>query len=231
MARWQGSHHDAAMQEATPETVLGAFDGRRLDHFGQVSTFLERDGRYWVNTAGPGGEYADFEVAYTFGVAPLQQYLVRFPDGRLQALTTAWDTRPAAEGGQRWFHLNADEPIPVDDVLHWTKLSQRWNAQCAECHSTALRKGFDAATGSYDTKWEELDVSCEACHGPGSRHVAWATDGPRDGDTGLVVHFPPWQESRWRFEGDQPIARRSEPLASHVELETCAPCHARRGPA
>ncbi len=245
-ARWQGSHHDAAMQDATPETVRGAFDGRSLDHFGELSTFFARDGRYFVNTVGPDGENADFEVAYTFGVEPLQQYLVRLPGGRLQALATAWDTRPAAAGGQRWFHLNADEPIPADDVLHWTKLSQRWNAQCAECHSTDLRKGYDADEQVYETRWAELDVACEACHGPGSRHVAWAADAPR-GDAagepalrdgagepalrdgpGLVVRFEPWHEGRWRFQGEQPIARRTAPLASHVELETCAPCHARR---
>jgi predicted CXXCH cytochrome family protein len=227
-ALWQGSHHDAAMMEANAETVLGAFDGRSLDHFGQVSTFLERDGRYFVNTAGPDGEIRDFEILYTFGVAPLQQYLVQLPGGRLQALTTAWDARPAAQGGQRWYHLNADEPIPVGDVLHWTQLSQRWNAQCAECHSTDLRKGFDAAAGTYDTQWEELDVSCEACHGPGSTHATWAENEPREGDPGLIVHFEPFREGRWRFEGEQPIARRSEPLASHVEIETCAPCHSRR---
>ncbi|MEN8160455.1 MAG: multiheme c-type cytochrome, partial [Myxococcota bacterium] len=216
------------MQEATPENVLGAFDGRRLDHFGQVWTFFERDGRFLVNTAGPDGAPADFEIAYTFGVAPLQQYLVRLPGGRLQALGTAWDARPAAAGGQRWFHLHPDEPIPADDVLHWTKLSQRWNAQCAECHSTALRKGFDATEDAYDTSFAELDVACEACHGPGSRHVAKAEGPGDDRASGLVVAFEPWRPDRWRFEDEQPIARRTRPLASHVELDTCAPCHARR---
>jgi Flp pilus assembly protein TadD len=232
--RWRGSHHDAAMQEATPDAVLGAFDGRQLDHFGEVSTFFSRDGRFFVNTTGPDGAPADFEVAYTFGVAPLQQYLVRLPGGRLQALATAWDTRPAEAGGQRWFHLHPDEPIPVDDVLHWTKLSQRWNAQCAECHSTALRKGFDAAADTYETRFAELDVACEACHGPGSRHVAWAETAPAErsepaaAGSGLPVRFEPWRPGRWRFDGEQPIARRTRPLASHIELDTCAPCHARR---
>ena len=60
---------------------------------------------------GPDGKPADYEIDYTFGVYPLQQYLIAFPDGRLQALGLAWDTRPKEQGGQRWFHLYPDEKI------------------------------------------------------------------------------------------------------------------------
>src|SRR5580765_3140887 len=52
----------------------------------------------------------------TFGVYPLQQYLIEFPDGRIQALSIAWDARPKAEGGQRWFHLYPNEPVPHNDM-------------------------------------------------------------------------------------------------------------------
>jgi hypothetical protein len=51
------------------------------------------------------GKLADFEIRYTFGIALLQQYLIAFPDGRMQALGIAWDSRPKDKGGQRWFHL------------------------------------------------------------------------------------------------------------------------------
>src|SRR5262249_24800003 len=84
-------------------------------------------GKFFVETEGPDGKLATFEVNYTFGIEPLQQYLIEFPDGRLQALSLAWDSRPKEQGGQRWFHLYPEEEIKHDDVLHWTKLNQNWN--------------------------------------------------------------------------------------------------------
>ena len=45
---------------------------------------------------------------------------------------------------------------------------------CADCHSTNLDKSFDPDTISYHTTWSEMNVSCEACHGPASEHVKWA---------------------------------------------------------
>ena len=140
---WQGSHHDQAMQEATEATVLGDFDNATLTHFGVTSTFFRKDGKFFVRTDGPDGTLQDYPIAYTFGVYPLQQYLIAFPGGRYQALSIAWDSRPAAEGGQRWFHLYPDEPMPGADPLHWTGPNQNWNFMCADCHSTNLRKNFD----------------------------------------------------------------------------------------
>jgi hypothetical protein len=162
------------MQEATAETVLGDFDDASFHHAGVTSRFFKRDGRFVVTTDGPDGLLDDFEIRYTFGVYPLQQYLIAFPDGRMQALGIAWDARPEDQGGQRWFHLYPDQNLHAGDPLHWTGIDQTWNFMCAECHSTELRKNYDAATNSYATTWAEIDVACETCHGPGSAHVAWA---------------------------------------------------------
>ena len=127
--------------------------------------------KFYVNTDGPDGKLEDYEIKYTFGVRPLQQYLIEFPGGRLQALGIAWDSRPKEEGGQRWFHLYPGQKLTFRDPLHWTGIDQNWNYQCAECHSTHLKKRYDAKTAVYDTTWSEINVSCESCHGPGSDHV------------------------------------------------------------
>ena len=70
-------------------------------------------------------------------------------------------------------------------------LAQSWNASCAECHSTDVRKGYRADADAYETTWSEVSVGCEACHGPGSRHLAWADRNSRESqaaaDRGLVV--------------------------------------------
>ena len=142
------------MTEASEATVRGDFSGVRFEGDGMRARFFRRDGKFLVETDGPDGKSAVYEVAYTFGWKPLQQYLVRFPGGRMQAFSVAWDVP-----GKRWFFLYPGKKIPPSDWLHWTRNSQNWNGMCAECHSTNLVKGFDPKTNTYDTTWSEVDVT------------------------------------------------------------------------
>ncbi len=205
---WSGSHHDQAMQPADEKTVLGDFNDARITHFGVTSRFFKRGGKFFVNTEGPDGKPADFEIKHTFGVDPLQQYLVEFPGGRLQSLTIAWDTVK-----RRWFSLYPDEKILPGDSLHWTGRYQNWNLMCAECHATNLNRGYDDATDSYRTTWTALNVGCQACHGPGHAHLAWA-EALRAGkrvdkdDDGLLV--------------------KGKGATSRDQVDNCARCHSRR---
>ncbi|HUL70650.1 MAG TPA: tetratricopeptide repeat protein [Gemmatimonadales bacterium] len=222
------------MQPADSTTVVGDFGGRTFSYAGITSTFTRRDGGYWVRTDGPDGALHDYRIAYTFGVYPLQQYLIEFPRGRLQALGIAWDTRSRADGGQRWFHLYPGERVDARDILHWTGPLQNWNFMCADCHSTDLRRGYQSATDSFATTWSEIDVSCEACHGPASAHLQWARKDPAtryrsDSTAGLIVRLPRHAGGTWTFQGGKPIAVRAKPLESNAEVETCGQCHARRG--
>lgn len=229
-AAYAGSHHDLAMQPATRQTVLGAFDGRALTYNGVTSTFRRQGDAYVVRTDGPDGVVRDYRVAYTFGVSPLQQYLVEMPDGRLQALSLCWDTRPAAAGGQRWFHLYPDEKIDFRDPLHWTAPAQNWNYMCAACHSTGLRRNYDATTRRFDTQWAEMDVSCEACHGPGATHAAWAAKPvparASDATMGLTVDLAA-RGGSWVLADGAPIAALSAPRSGRAQVDTCGRCHAR----
>jgi predicted CXXCH cytochrome family protein len=229
---WRGSQHAVALQPATPATVLGNFADARFAYGKVTSTFFRKGDDYLVRTDGPDGKLADYRVSFTFGVYPLQQCLVDFPDGRKQALSIAWDARPKAAGGQRWFHLYPHETIDHRDPLHWTRAAQNWNFVCADCHSTNLRKNYDAAADRYATTWSDPSVACEACHGPGSNHVAWAEHRPgSEGwpSHGLAIALDERAGVQWA-----PAAvgapTRSRPLGSHREVETCAVCHARRRP-
>ncbi|MDO8938156.1 MAG: multiheme c-type cytochrome [Methylicorpusculum sp.] len=230
---WQGSHHDLAMQEVGEQTVLGDFQDAEFSKDGVVSGFFRQNGRFMVRTDGPDGKLADFEIKYTFGVTPLQQYLIELPGGKLQALSIVWDSRTKEQGGQRWFHLYPDEKIDHQDELHWTRRSQNWNFMCAECHSTNLQKNYDAASRTYHTTWSEIDVSCEACHGPGSRHVSWANKAPdlEYGDNqmkGLQVLLNDRHGAVWSIDPRSGNARRNTPRGSDKEIEICARCHSRR---
>lgn len=231
---WLGSHHDLAMQEAARDTVLGDFDGAVFSYNDVESGFYKKDEKFMVRTDGPDGKLRDYEIKYTFGVYPLQQYLIDFPGGRLQALSIAWDSRSKSEGGQRWFHLYPNEKIAHDDTLHWTGIDQNWNYMCAECHSTDLKKNYDLAADLFQTTWSEINVSCEACHGPGSEHIKWAEDLKDSGEKsdipnkGLLVSFDARKGMIWTIDDKTGNAVRSTPLVSHEEIETCSRCHSRR---
>ena len=204
---WRGSHHDWAMTVATDNTVLADFDDVLFEHQETTSRFYRRDGAFMVHTEGSQGEMADYAISHTFGVEPLQQYLVPFPGGRLQALPIAWDTERA-----EWFHLNQDVRIAADNWLHWTRGGQNWNGMCAECHSTNLIKGYDATADSFATTWSQINVSCEACHGPASKHVEWAQ----------------LEATHRAADSTYGLALVATTLAAREQVELCAPCHSRR---
>ena len=234
---WHTSQHQRAMDHATDKSVLGDFNDVSFDYYGVRSRFLKKDGKFLVETDGPDGKLAMFEVKYTFGIDPLQQYLVEFPDGRLQALSLAWDSRPKAQGGQRWFHLYPNEEIKHDDILHWTKLNQNWNFMCSECHSTGVRKNYDAVNDRFNTTWAEISVGCETCHGRGSHHVSWGRDQQswwpfgkhEDKSKGLAVRFDERSDITWRQDSKTGNPQRNfTPPILRKEVETCGLCHARR---
>ena len=223
------------MQLPTPATVKGDFSGRTFEKDGVVTTFSRRGDDYIVRTDGPDGKLHDYRVAYVFGVEPLQQVLLELPEGRgrLQALSIAWDTRPAAAGGQRWFHLYPNEKVDHTDVLHWTGPAQNWNHMCADCHSTNLRKGFDAKTDGFTTTFTDIDVACEACHGPGSAHVRWAEEkragrAAADPRRGFALPIVDASGGEWKLAPGASIAHRTKAPSSRAEVETCGRCHSRR---
>ena len=208
---WLGSHHYHAMDTATEASVRGDFDDRIFEWNGTINRFFKRDGKLFVETPGPEGEMGSFEIAYTFGYEPLQQYLIAFPGGRLQCLPIAWDTEK-----NQWFHLYDsvyDEEILPDDWLYWTNNGQNWNGMCADCHSTDLKKGYDAQSKTFNTTWFEINVGCEACHGPSSEHLDWAKlpdiARPTNTNTGLLI--------------------QTSNITTRQYVDHCARCHSRRG--
>ena len=217
------------MLPATAENVLGNFSDQTFE-YGSVTSRFYRDGdRYLVQTDNAKGELQEFEIAYTFGFYPLQQYLVPFDDGRLQALNIVWDSRPGAEGGQRWVHLYPGDPVTHADRVHWTGAFQNWNSRCAVCHSTDLQKNYSGAANSYKTTWAEINVACEACHGPASAHLEWAGGDQEADDKG----FPFSLDDRGIFEPAQGLSTRTfsrtDQKRPQVQVQTCAACHSRRG--
>jgi len=164
---WEKSHHYQAMKVADSSSVLADFNDVSFISNNIKSTFFKKGNDYFVNTEGEDKNYHDYKIEYTFGVTPLQQYIVQFPKGKYQCLQIAWNTEQ-----NKWFDLQPDiDDIETDEWIHWTGGGMRWNSTCADCHSTNLQKNFDSNSNSYNTTFSEINVACEACHGPASLHV------------------------------------------------------------
>ncbi|MEX0770196.1 MAG: tetratricopeptide repeat protein [Balneolaceae bacterium] len=207
---WKGSHHDYAIAEPDEETVRGDFSDVTFREGEDVYRFYRENEKYMVETSGPNEQPGTHEITYTFGWEPLQQYLIDFGKGKLQALHIAWDTER-----NRWFSLRPDEQIKPDDWMHWTGGSMNWNTMCADCHSTNLQNTYIAEADSFHTTWSVLNVSCEACHGPGGDHVE-------------QMNSPDWEEadaSDGTRAGNLNLTRNPSQLS---EINTCAPCHSLR---
>lgn len=239
---WRQSHHFAAIAKASDETVKGDFNDSRFTYNGITSRFYRKDGAFYVLTDNAAGELKEFKITHTFGTYPLQQYLIDFPDGRKQVLGIIWDTRPKEQGGQRWYHLFPDSPsmnhgepaVTSKDPLHWTGIYFNWNSRCASCHSTNLEKGYTPSDNRYDTRWSEISVGCEACHGPAKAHLDWVRQpqGSEQAHAGFgvsLVNPGIWKAVQDIAQGKQTAAtlKHSGPRAD-AQMQQCASCHSRR---
>ena len=131
--------------------------------------------------------------------------------------------RPKEQGGQRWYHIHPEDNVTANDPLHWTGPNMNWNYMCADCHSTNLKKNYDAKTKQYHTTYDSINVSCEACHGPASKHLAWTKrDDTNSTNYGLTIHWPK-KKSLWREE-----SMTLKKFIQEKELNVCAKCHSRR---
>ncbi|MCG8581310.1 MAG: tetratricopeptide repeat protein [Bacteroidales bacterium] len=208
---WVGSHHDRAMDIANDTTVLANFNNVTIEGNGMTHRAFMKDGKFMVNTDGEDGSMQDFEVKYVFGFTPLQQFLVEFDGGRLQTLPLTWNTLDSV-----WYHMvdsvYSDQDIHHDNWLHWTNQAQNWNSMCADCHSTNLQKNYDHINDTYHTTWSEIDVSCEACHGPSSNHLKWAA-------------LPEYARDEYENYG---LPIKTSGINNEEYVDNCARCHSRR---
>ena len=198
--KWQGSHHELAMQIANDSTVLGNFDNIETTIDGVEYFFFQKNNDFFVKIKEVDASENEYKITYTFGVTPLQQYLVDFDNGKKQVLRVTWDTVKNV-----WFHQYKGNRIEPHDWLHWTRGAQNWNTMCAECHSTNLEKNYFIEKDSFNTTYSEINVACESCHGPANKHIKWATDNP-DGKDSYIL----------------------KGLNQDEQLNLCASCHARR---
>ena len=224
--QWQQSDHHKAMAIATSDSVLGDFADIRVRFHNIESRFYRQSKGYYVDTLDEAGNKNTFQIKYTFGFYPLQQYLVEMENGHIQALNLAWDSHTKSQGGQRWFHLQSDENIIPEHPFFWTRYFQNWNNRCASCHSTNVVKNYDVEAHSYKTTWSEINVSCEACHGGGAKHLELANEGKlSDSDNGFSTDIS--TPLNWQLTAGAAIAS-PQGKKNEEEINMCGTCHALR---
>jgi tetratricopeptide (TPR) repeat protein len=226
-ANFAGSDHAHAMDTALPRSVKGDFNNSQFIYYGDTARFYQKGGQYYVHTKDATGIPTEFKVSFTFGWKPLQQYLVQFPDGRVQTLPYCWDTRPKENGGQRWFHIYGKDKVLPGDELFWTGINQNWNNMCADCHTTNYAKKFDITSNTFHSTWGEGNVSCESCHGPASGHLAWTGKKPvSDSLKGFAFNLA-GEHLNWTMNAEKGIAFPDKKIQKTAQIETCARCHSR----
>ena len=191
---WRGSDHDLAMQVATSKRCSATSRTLAMRTRARRRRSSRRDGKFFVNTDGAGRQARRLRGQVHVRRAPAAAIPDRAPRAgacrRSRSRGTRGRRRKAGSAGSTCTPDRTSRPaIP----LHWTGSARTGTSMCAECHSTNLRKNFDASAGEFKTTWSEINVSCEACHGPGSNHVAWAQQARR-----LAVRSPRPRDSRWR---------------------------------
>jgi tetratricopeptide (TPR) repeat protein len=226
--QWQQSDHHKAMQVATVDSVLGDFSNVTVRYHNIDSRFYLDKKHYYVDTLDETGTTNTFEVKYTFGFEPLQQYLIETNDGHIQALNIAWDSRSKEQGGQQWIHLQPDENINPEHPFFWTRYFQNWNNRCASCHSTNVTKNYDAEAHSYNTTWSEINVSCEACHGSGKKHLELAKKNKLTGNNS-GFSSPASPALNWQFKLGESIAS-PQGKKNVDQINMCGDCHSLRTP-
>jgi predicted CXXCH cytochrome family protein len=250
---WKGSHHQLAMRDIDPKLDNEAFaPTRTIKHASQTSTAEVKDGKLTLTTLGPDGGQHGYVPAFALGVEPVRQYLMPFPDGRLQVTELAFD--PAKKD---WFDVYNDEDRKNTDWGHWSNRGMNWNSMCATCHTTVYQKNYDATADAYKSAYQEMGVGCEQCHGPMKTHNDWqyahggkariastapALDAARAVSPGPVAGADPTRasspgsENSFASENTKPslLAPGFSPDPTLVKLDgpqyfnTCAACHSRR---
>jgi tetratricopeptide (TPR) repeat protein len=198
--QWKQSDHYFSMLPANEKTVLGNFNNAKFKTAQQSVLFYKQKKKFKIKVSTKSGNTKTYTVKYTFGYHPLQQYLVEFPNGKLQAFNIAWDSIK-----KHWFNLANNEDLLKSSPLHWSKRFYTWNHACADCHSTNFKKNFDGQ--NYHSSYSGINVNCQACHGPGSKHIKWLKDKTIK-SKGLIVDF--------------------KSMNNKQQVELCAHCHSRR---
>jgi tetratricopeptide (TPR) repeat protein len=208
--KWATSHHGLAERPLRPDLDKAAFEPpKSFTHGTQTTTAQMAGDTAQVTALGFNNEVKPFTIDRVIGHDPLRQFLVNGQNGRVHTLEATWDPHK-----NEWFNVYGNEDRKPGEWGHWTGRGMVWNTMCASCHSTRVRKNYDASTDTFHTTMAQQTVSCEACHGPMKEHATKLTaQGAKPYTKQPSFTIPTTDEQR---------------LKNQESMHACALCHARR---
>lgn len=214
--RWRASTHGRAGGPPAAR-VIAPFDGQPL-RFADARVTPRRSGenyQFLVEREGLPAEVWTVDAVVGGGHmvgGGTQGFVTRRPDGTLRFLPFDWSRQArvwfcntAGRAGRGWVPVSQE--LRLADCADWPPVRILGDApqfsNCQSCHASQLVVERDSATGRLRTEFTALEINCEACHGPGRRHVELVARGESD-------------------PGYRPLAA----LAKDASLEVCFQCHA-----
>jgi tetratricopeptide (TPR) repeat protein len=221
-AAWEGSTHAHAGGAPATDRVIARFDGAPIRF--RDATVVPRvtaSGEYQFAIAQAGRPRVVFTVTGVIGGGHMagggtQGFVARQPDGTVRFLpfdfsraASAWFCNTIGRGDKGWAIITPD--LPLEACVDWPPQrilgTDNRFSNCQECHGSQIELAYDAQGKDYETRYKDLRINCESCHGPGRRHVELARAGALDtaSDIGL-----------------RPLTT----LTKDQSLEVCFQCHA-----
>jgi len=181
-ASWHQTYHRRMTQVLTPETMAAPATEVTLETDGLPYRYWREDDEYWVEMVDPQWEYVmqkqgrEYEaerdahlvkrrLVMSTGSHHYQAYWVNNGRGN-EMFRFPWIYHI---GANRWLPTDAAFVSPPDQPSRVTI----WNHNCIQCHTVHGKPGPDYQLGAYVSEVAELGIACEACHGPGEKHVLY----------------------------------------------------------
>ena len=170
---WKDTLHNKSQQELTPknDTVVVEWKGTVKLKAGKIPEvtikLAELSNRVHqatlVDAKDPSKE-TTYTVVRTYGGwGWKQRYQIKVGNNHY-ILPNQWN-----QATSRWAPYNLQNWYNEDGSLKAPVVKNSFEMGCAGCHNTGLE--LKKVNSGYESKYLELNIGCERCHGPGSEHA------------------------------------------------------------
>ncbi len=167
---WFQSYHRTMTQLPLPDAVQADFNNVTLTNLSTRYVLSRKGDEFWIRMENllSTGDIANQEVnevplGLVTGSHHMQVFWIPVGLGNCQmGFPFTWLIPE-----RRWVPRNSTFVRPPSMEYR----PETWNHICARCHATATQPNYDRTTKTWNTEVADFGIACEACHGPGERHV------------------------------------------------------------
>jgi Flp pilus assembly protein TadD len=192
---WRASTHGRAGGAPSREIVIARFNGTPIRfRNATVTPRVTAAGEYQFAVSQTGRPEVVLEVSGVIGGGHMagggtQGFVTDFPDGTVRFLPfdfirreSLWFCNTIGRTNEGWIPITPD--VPLEACVDWPPQrvlgTHARFSNCQECHGSQIALRPDTPGKGYATRYRDLRINCESCHGPGRRHVELARAGGLD---------------------------------------------------